>query len=206
MPNKTVFITGASGVVGTVLMNGLTDFNVVGTSLAEHDLTNYESVKQVIPDDVDVLIHLAWKPGGIYENGVFDPANVEMALNVLEVAAEKKIPRVILASSVHAKEYRPNYKAATVISQTRPTSIYGATKVYVEEIGKYFAHYRNMQVISIRLGGVNIDDSVNGKDEEHYDAIYLSHKDLLCMFNKIINQQELLHDFTTLYAVSGIQQ
>jgi uronate dehydrogenase len=206
MPNKKVFITGASGVVGTVLMNGLTDFDVTGTSLNEFDLTNYETVKNVIPNDVDVLIHLAWKPGVIYENGVFDPANVEMALNVLEVAAEKNIPRVILASSVHAKEYRPNYKAATVISQTRPTSIYGATKVYVEEIGKYFAHYRNMQVISIRLGGVNVDDSVNGKDEEHYDAIYLSHKDLLCMFNKIINQQELLHDFTTLYAVSGIQK
>lgn len=206
MPNKKVFITGASGVVGTVLINGLTDFDITGTSLEECDLTAFDAVDKIIPNDVDVLIHLAWKPGFIYENGIYDPTNVEMVLNVLEVASKKNIPRVILASSVHAKEYRPNYKAATVISQTRPTSIYGATKVYVEEIGKYFAHYRNMQVISIRLGGVNKDDSANGKDEEHYDAIYLSHRDLLSMFNKIIKQQELLHDFTILYAVSGKQE
>lgn len=205
MANKKVFITGASGTVGSVLMNGLTDFAVTGISLEDCDLTNYKAVQNIIPSNIDVLIHLAWKPGMIYENGVYDPANVEMMLNVLEVASQKKIPRVVLVSSVHAKEYRPSHKAATVIGHTRPTSIYGATKVYVEEIGKYYAHYRDVEVVSIRLGGVNKEDSINGRDEEHYDAIYLSHKDLLCLFTKIINHNEMLHNFTVLYAVSGKQ-
>src|SRR3990167_7110073 len=206
MPKKKVFITGASGTVGSVLMNGLTEFAVNGISLVDCDLTDYSAVQQIIPSDVDILIHLAWKPGLIYEDGIYDSANVEMMLNVLEVASQKKIPRVVLASSVHTKEYRPSHKAATVLGHTRPTSIYGATKVYVEEIGKYYAHYRDIEVVSIRLGGVNKEDLIDGRDEEHYNAIYLSHKDLLCLFTKIINHSEMLHNFTVLYAVSGKQE
>src|SRR3990167_3645473 len=153
MPKKKVFITGASGTVGSVLMNGLTEFAVNGISLGDCDLTDYSAVQQIIPSDVDILIHLAWKPGLIYEDGIYD-----------------------------------------------------STKVYVEEIGKYYAHYRDIEVVSIRLGGVNKEDLIDGRDEEHYNAIYLSHKDLLCLFTKIINHSEMLHNFTVLYAVSGKQE
>lgn len=206
---KDVVITGASGVVGSVLVKGLdSDFRVTPLTKKDCDTRNIELVRSAVKDNTDVIIHLAWKSGDIYKDGDFDQDNVLMALNILEIAAEKRIPRVILASSVHANEYRrPRVIPAKAAGprgaeiyidspfqgndkEDWPTSIYGATKIYIEALGKYYAKYKGLDVVVTRLGGVNNQDSPTAKQEVDYEKIFLSHADLIRTFNNLINENK----------------
>ncbi|MFA6082183.1 MAG: NAD(P)-dependent oxidoreductase [Patescibacteria group bacterium] len=201
--SKNIVITGATGVVGSVLVDGLANFHdVTPLTRLQCDMTNLELLSQCVPKDTDCLVHLAWKDSDIYSEGQFDPDNIVMALNVLEVAVRYNIKHVVLASSVHVREYRGHEGVISASDHTMPTSLYGATKVYLEELGKYYARYHNLQVTAVRLGGVNRDDSPVGKDEQDYNRIYLSHIDLITAFNDIVNEPNVPASFSMFYLVS----
>lgn len=224
---KTIVITGSSGVIGTILVKHLaTNYSLVLIDKNTCDLRNVISSKQAIPQNTDVLIHLAWKDAPMYKNGTFDADNILMTLNMLEIAKQKNIKRVILASSVHANEYRTNFiksmpifrdlgdpsvsmrmegnppEPKNVASESSPTSIYGATKLYFEALGRYYATHHNLEVIALRLGGVNKDNSPYAKDESDYDKIFLSHKDLIRTIKHYIDKKNIQNNYECVYALS----
>ena len=100
---KRIVITGADGVIGSVLVANLrNDFDLIPLSHRECDLTKFEEVVSTISNNTDVIIHLAWDKKPIYEAGKLNADNILMALNVFEAAVKRKVKRVILASSIHA--------------------------------------------------------------------------------------------------------
>lgn len=71
---KTVLVTGASGFVGTNLVNKLqsVDCKLLTPSSSELDLTNEESVKEYFAVETpEVVLHIAGKVGGILANKTY---------------------------------------------------------------------------------------------------------------------------------------
>ena len=84
-----------------------------------------------------------------------------------------------------------------------PTSIYGATKIYLEALGRYYAKYRGLEIVALRLGGVNHENSPTARDEVDYDKVFLSHEDLIQKFKEIIIKNRIENNYQMIYAISG---
>ncbi|MCD6550160.1 NAD(P)-dependent oxidoreductase [bacterium] len=86
-----------------------------------------------------------------------------------------------------------------------PTSPYGASKVCIEALGRYFAKSYNLSVICIRLEGVNSQDAVTEEilaREPMYHKIWLSHRDCVDLFRKCIETPRIPENFCVIYGVS----
>jgi len=200
---KKILITGAKGEVGQVLTKKLKpDFEIVEMDLPEGDLRDYELLKEKT-SDVDVIIHLAMDPEVGFMNELMNPDDFLIAFNIYKVAKKSKVPRVIMFSSIHADDYagwKPGDEPKTVDTVPSPDSPYGAYKVYMETLGRYYSK-QGLEVLCIRLGGVNVSDDPN-LDEENYQSVYLSHGDLVGLMKKAVEIEKIPNNYELMYAVS----
>lgn len=200
---KKVAITGASGTIGTVLRKGLTDYDITAMDLPEIDVRNYEKLLEVFPRH-DSIIHLAWDAKTEnFRSGKINLDNTLMTCSVYRAAIETKVPRVIMASSVHADNFY-NWKGPELMSPDKlpiPDSPYGANKVFMEALGRYYAA-RGLEVVCIRFGGVNPEDKPPLND--YYESlIWLSHKDCVKLVRKCIDAETIPNNFLVIYGVSN---
>jgi uronate dehydrogenase len=100
------------------------------------------------------LLHLAGNPlpGADWESLYVD--NVAATRWLLGAAAQRRVPRVVLASSVHAlgayhQERRYPVDPAWA---PRPCCPYGLSKVVVETLGRFHAENTNASVVCLRFG------------------------------------------------------
>lgn len=78
--------------------------------------------------------------------------NINGTRNVFEAAHRAGVPRVLLASSIHAVGYHPALGVAGVpVPAPRPDSFYGVGKVAMEALGSLYADRFGMQVLSLRI-------------------------------------------------------
>ncbi|MEM2094192.1 MAG: NAD(P)-dependent oxidoreductase [Candidatus Bathyarchaeia archaeon] len=217
---KRILITGAGGTIGTALRNNLgMDYDytflvhrqtqVQGSNFKVIDLLrDYEGMKKEF-EGQDAVIHLA-----ISHEEDRTLNNLAMTTSVYKAAYEAKVGRLIMASSIHAlggywgrdfttlPEYRyiakREFDKIEKIPLIRiddlpyPDSVYGATKVYMEALGRYYAD-KGLQVIIIRFGGVNRDDSpLKGPlGEVGYYSVWFSHRDAGQLVRKCIEAENL---------------
>jgi uronate dehydrogenase len=129
------------------------------------DITDPEFMNTVCAD-VDAVVHLgALKTEDTWENLI--RVNVDGARTVLESARRAGVPRILLASSVHAVGFyrKPGSvpSPAGVPAPTgadgvpaavpmRPDSYYGVSKAAVESLGSLYADRYGMAVFALRLG------------------------------------------------------
>jgi len=196
---KKVLVTGAAGTIGTIVAQDLSAHYTLtqldvrpirGPRTHRIDIASeYESLRSLMAGH-DAVLHLAY-----VEETETTWTNVLMAKAVFRAAmATTPHPRVILASSVHAvgglaeEEPRADRRAPTprrlgsaqephwitTTQPARPTSLYGALKVYLEAMGAAYAS-RGLEVVVLRFGGVRCDDRM--VDEPGYHRIWLSRLD-----------------------------
>lgn len=201
---KKIIITGAKGTIGTVLRKGLKKYLITALDLPEFDVRDYQKLLQIFPSH-DVVIHLAWDVK--IENdlsGKINPDNCLMTYNVYQAAFESKVKRVIMASSVHADEFlgrkRPGLLKPNKIPT--PTNPYGANKVFMEALGRYYAKYKGLEVICIRFGWVNPQNSPNAS-LNYLNLTWLSHRDCLNLIKKCIETKKVPQKFCIVYGVSN---
>lgn len=181
---KKIVITGAHGIIGTVLMKELGGYQIIPVILPKIDVRNYSSLVKVFSGS-DVIIHLAWDDKeDNFRSSTINSDNTKMFSNVYKAAVTTKIKRVIMASSVHAKENTP----------------YGAHKRFMEELGKYYAEEYGLDIICIRFGGINSEDTPNIK-EKNYKKIWLSHSDCVVLVTSCIERKVPRH-FQIVYGIS----
>ncbi|MES2059999.1 MAG: NAD(P)-dependent oxidoreductase [Patescibacteria group bacterium] len=179
---KKVAITGSKGVIGSVLVKGLRDLEIVEIDLPDTDVLNYEAfVLKLV--GCEAIIHLAWKYADPDSPEFLDSA--KMFENALEASREAGIKRVILASSVHAGD----------------GTSYGELKTKMESLSKEYAENNSIEIIAIRFGGVNRED-VLLENEEGYEKIWLRHNDCVAIMQKSIDAETVPGKFEIIYGVS----
>jgi uronate dehydrogenase len=205
-PSVTIVITGSNGTIGNVLVQALSRTRkIVEVDLPEHDASDFLTLRQLTQDST-CIVHLAHDSTENWQSGVVSPTNTRMFLNVLQAAVENLIPRVIIASSVHASDFLgatdTNPPVEAIHSEvTRPTSPYGAHKFVMEQVAKFYAQRFGMEAVAIRFGGVSADNSVRTNGRE--PAVWLSHDDLISAVLSTLEAPVTAGRFSTFNAVSN---
>ncbi|HTI15540.1 MAG TPA: NAD(P)-dependent oxidoreductase [Dictyobacter sp.] len=170
---KTVLITGARGLIGSVLREALTP-NYTVLSLSRHPIPDVESIQANINDlpalitafqGVDNVIHMAasasiWSSwDDVLQN------NLIGTYNVYQAAVEAGVKQVIFASSNHAVGnydhdndphiYQTGEPFLDHNVPVRPDSLYGASKCFGESLGRYFAENHGLHILCLRIGFIN---------------------------------------------------
>jgi nucleoside-diphosphate-sugar epimerase len=158
----TVLITGAAGGVARYLLAGLspaytlrlTDRRPVADGIVG-DLGDAEFARRVC-EGVDAVVHLAADadPDQPWQR-LRDP-NAGTVVNVLDAAVDAGVPRVVLASSLHALGGHVDAGRTGIGEETPPypCCTYGALKVFAESMAHLYADQHDLRVLCLRLGGV----------------------------------------------------
>ena len=197
---KKVLITGSKGNVGQILVNGLHNFHLLPVDLPEFDLRNYDLVSKLTRDK-NAIIHLAWNTKT--ENGnakKWDKDNTKMWMNVYNAALKNNVPRVIMASSVHATDYESLSKQRLVSPKEELNSpkVYGRHKRFLEKQGEKFS-LNGLEVICVRLGGIC------GIDETPWEGLKidgLAYPDMISLFTSCLDAKIIPDNYSVIYGVS----
>lgn len=198
-----VAITGAKGTIGSVITNGLTGCDAVPLDLPEVDIRDYGATLEALRG-CQVAIHLAWNlKEDNWDTGKISTDNDIMTFNVYEACLRGDVPRVIMASSVHADNFMRWTGKSLMTTSTIPvpTSPYGANKVFLEALGRFYAE-KGLEVICIRFGSVNKND-VPGTVGWDWRKVWLSHRDLVEMIKVCIGVKHVPESYVALYGVSN---
>ena len=209
-----ILITGGNGTIGSIIVAALSEsHNITLTDVTCADqrkcmlldvATEYEKLLDIcLKKEIDIIIHLAWDFAEDFPGFHSEISNKLGAENVLRAAAESSVSRVVLASSVHANKYSKAEKILNVADDSYADTPYGASKLYIEALGKAYAYTKGLEVIAIRLGGVNVDEEVRFEEDPLYDKVLLYNEDCISLFERAIDCFDLTDKYTCFYAVSN---
>ncbi len=224
---KKIFITGGSGLIGSILNNHLSNnFEITNLDIKK---SNNQSQNTVVGDmnryvdvlngskNCEVLIHLGAVVSVDSNWDLVFKNNIESTRNVYKAAKENGSKKVIFASSNHAVGLFENdnpYKqivagkysgldpnSIPIIDHNvpiRPDSYYGVSKAYGEAIGRYYFEKHKIQSVNLRIGTVQKIDTP--KSSIRHFATWLSHSDISQLVEKSIIQDV---GFEIFYGVSN---
>src|ERR1035437_1197878 len=192
---KRIVITGAKGVIGTVLTKRLkSSYKITPINLPKTDVRNYQQLLEILPKH-NAIIHLAWDDKTAHEN-------ITMFENVFKAALATGVKRVIMASSVHADRF-DNWNKPEKMSPydtPNPNIQYGNLKVKMESMGKYYVS-KGLEVVCIRFGGIN-SHNAPVENPSHERAVWLSHDDCISLIKIILEADSIPNNFVVMYAIS----
>lgn len=205
-----LLVTGLNGVVGQALWPGLKDRYIVSAlsrsgvdglpddRVFRADVADIDSLRTAF-EGVDVVLNLAADGGLSSEAGMnagwpsMLQNNIIGTYNVLEVARQAGVKRVILASSgatANGYELEEPYKSLVAVddvpvpdsweminefSEPKPISLYGVTKLFGEDLGRYYAATTPLSVINLRISSCGpVDEAKPGRAQANWS----SHRDI----------------------------
>ncbi len=202
-----IAVTGSNGVVGKALIGSLDThaFEVVPIDLPKYDLRDLDAFIAATAG-CDAIIHLAWvTPTDNFRIESIDLANVQMIVNAYKATMANKIPRIIMASSNHAQRYDmrdTDGKIRASIQPATPDSPYGAEKIFLEALGRYYAATHKLEVICVRIGTVTAEDKPMPSTPDD-PTRYWSHADIGRFITCCLGAQTVPDNFQVLYGVSN---
>lgn len=218
-------ITGAAGLIGTILGQGLA---------GRYELTRIDKEAgdrvDVVADstDLEALIG-AFRGAQLVVDLAADPSadapwwsvranNMPATLNALEAAHRAGVRRLVFASSNHVtgmyeqdEPYASIVKGAydgldpaalrrvTVADPIRPDGPYGVGKALGEAAGRMYAELHELSVICLRIGTVNAEGRPRGPRQL---ATLLTHRDLVQLVERAL-EAPASERFGIFYGVSA---
>ena len=167
---------------------------------------DYKKFRNILKGN-DVIIHLAWDTLEDFPSENIVQQNKVMAENVYRAAVENNISRVIGASSVHVNDYSkvPIGTYLDPKAECWPDTPYGATKIYIEHLGRYYSRKHDLEVICIRFGGVNERNEIRFNEDLLYDKVLLYKEDFVQLIRMCIEVKKVPDNFAVFYAVSNVK-
>jgi uronate dehydrogenase len=160
---QTVLITGASGRIGSALVNHLdatagqryrlrlADLEASGERCLQLDVTDFASCAAACAG-ADLVVHLAAEadPDAAFESLL--PVNIAGTYNIFHAASEAGARRVVFASSAHVVAGYPLDVQVRSDMPVRPPNLYGTSKAFGEALASYFAYEKGLEAIAVRIG------------------------------------------------------
>ena len=187
---KKVLITGAAGAIGRVLREGLRDRYDLrlmyhrsvlpaagGEEVFTAGITDLERLQQVV-DGVDAIVHMAGNPrvDATWEEVL--EANIKGTYCLYEAANRMGVKRVVFASTNHVTGFYEQEKIYTKPDMPeRPDSYYGASKAFGEDLARFYVDAFGMEIICLRIGSFQPEDSVVNRKGDRILSTWLSHRD-----------------------------
>jgi NAD+ dependent glucose-6-phosphate dehydrogenase len=197
-----ILITGSGGVIGQVLVDGL-QHDITHFDLPDFDVRDYNGLLEKVRGH-DAIVHLAWDTKtDNFRSGHLNPDNALKMFNVYKAAAEAGVKRVVMASSVHADQFagRELHGLLKPYDLPQPDSPYGAGKVLMESLGRYYANTHGVTVVCVRFGGVNRADTPPEQPESERQ-VWLSHRDCVSLITAALETPEIPGNYAIVYGVS----
>lgn len=175
-----ILVTGGAGFIGSNLINSLLadghyvinidnldnfydikikeqniqkNSNNASYKFIELDIRNLDRLKNLVYDDIDVIIHLAAKAGvrpSLQYPIEYSDTNVKGTQNMLEFANYKSVKKFIFASS--SSVYGNNINVPWSESDSvLPISPYACTKLSGELLGHVYSHLYNIEFTALRF-------------------------------------------------------
>jgi nucleoside-diphosphate-sugar epimerase len=204
-----------SGLIGGAVHKGLEQkyafsalnrSEVPGVPTVRADIGYLDQISPAF-DDVDTVVHLAALASMSAPAEDILHANVAGTYNVFEAARQAGVKRVVYASSgatVSGWEHEEPYAALvegryadlpeswnmiTHETPTRPSGIYGTSKVWGEALARHFTDTSPLSIICLRIGMVG---SVDRPATARQFSVWCSQRDIVNMIDLCISAPESL--------------
>jgi uronate dehydrogenase len=134
----------------------------------------------------DVVVHMAATSdeAPFVENLV--PNNVVGVYNIFQAALETGVRRVVFASTVQTVGFYPHDHNIRITDPVRPVTLYGATKVLGEVMGRYYHDRHGLEFVGIRIGWFQPYDSEHLRRHAGARSIWLSPGDAIRLFRRAV--------------------
>jgi len=214
MSIKRVVVTGGSGRVGGyVVRQLLKDYQVViadlvpGNADAEYVPANVMELDELRAafEGADAVVHLAaidfdWKAADEH----YIDVNVRGTWHVLQAAAEMKVKKVVLCSSISAcglsemrPDWKPEYLPVDERHENKPVQAYSVSKLVMEQMAKSFVDGTDMDVICLRPLAVVLNETLDeyiefvDHPDRHWLFYYVTAEDVATAFDAALKTEGL---------------
>jgi UDP-glucose 4-epimerase len=168
----SVLVTGGRGFIGRAAVKALqgAGCGVVSLDQAKGPAAHNQNAVEVLGDITDAadlqrvfesteirgLIHLA---AILPTAAQRDPeratrVNVQGSLNLLEMAQRFGVRRMVFGSSLSIYGTWPAHRVVADTDRAAPEDLYGASKLYVEQLGSAYRAGCGLEFVSLRIGRV----------------------------------------------------
>jgi uronate dehydrogenase len=160
---KKILITGGLGRIGKEIISLLEknfEVTILESPRKKHtqnknviycDISNQEDLNKAFVN-MDAIVHLA----AISDEDDFIekimPTNIAGTYNIFECAKNSSIKKIIFASTFQTIWNYPNNKTITTDMPPRPFNMYACSKIFGENVGRYYSEKYGMSVICLRIG------------------------------------------------------
>jgi uronate dehydrogenase len=160
-----IAVTGAAGSLASDVLRGLADlgYRIVGVdrvprpagahcSWVRCDVTDRHALRPAF-DGCDAVVHLAGIPLEADWDRILR-VNIDGTQAVLETARRAGVPRVVLASSIHAAGFVPVPDGQEQVPDevpVQPNTFYGVSKAALEALGSLYHDRYGMDVVCLRI-------------------------------------------------------
>ena len=228
---KKVGITGAAGHIGLDLAVGLADKYqltlfyhhtkpeiALSLKMVQTDLSDEKQVRGIF-EGLDAVIHMAAASSPLSSWEDVLKQNIISTYNVFEEARRAGVSKIVFGSSNHTQHAyimgTPFWCEDLSLVKKRglvklsdppaPDSLYGVSKLFGEDLGRYYAKFFGIKVVSLRIGFAEreamIEHMKTGDEslKNHIRFMFLSKRDLIDIVDKALQHDK---DYILAYAVS----
>jgi uronate dehydrogenase len=193
-----IAITGAAGVVGSVVARGLGgELRLLdirpGPGIEVLDLRDLAAVEKAF-EGVEKVVHLGAIPTEAPFEAILD-GNLRTTHIVYEAARRQGVRRVVFASSNHAIGMYPRTQRIGSDDPVRPDTYYGVSKAFGEALGRLYSDKWGLEVACIRIGSF-----LERPADSRHLSTWLSHRDGVALFRACLDAPLR---FTIVYGISA---